>query len=249
MFIWMCILAQLDFQCVLFENVPEYSLKLVMFFLDWKFAFESIVTGPNDDGFPVLRDRRITWLLLRSALKAVVTPFGEFSRLCSRTTGYSWEGLLVATDVMLAEDLAWAERRPTSCIRDKNSQKLSQSQQAIALESKWTKALTTQDIEFLEQYRLRFYSSCADGRMCAVIGQDPAKHPQWIAGQLMLTVISNSPVLWVKGFDPTSGQVLGRFVHPVEMLLSQGFPASRPAGFSQMQHAPGLPRFGKLEIR
>ncbi len=106
MFIWMCILAQLDFQCVLFENVPEYSLKLVMFFLDWKFAFESIVTGPNDDGFPVLRDRRITWLLLRSALKAVVTPFSEFSRLCSRTTGYSWEGLLVATDVMLAEDLA-----------------------------------------------------------------------------------------------------------------------------------------------
>ena len=225
MFIWMCILAQLDFQCVLFENVPEYSLKLVMFFLDWKFAFESIVTGPNDDGFPVLRDRRITWLLLRSALKAVVTPFSEFSRLCSRTTGYSWEGLLVATDVMLAEDLAWAERRPTSCIRDKNFQKLSQSQQAIALESKWTKALTRIEIEFLEQYRLQFYSSCADGRMCAVIGQDPAKHPQWIAGQLMLTVISNSPVLWVKGFDPTSGQVLERFVHPVEMLLSQGFPA------------------------
>ena len=225
MFIWMCILAQLDFQCVLFENVPEYSLKLVMFFLDWKFAFESIVTGPNDDGFPVLRDRRITWLLLRSALKAVVTPFSEFSRLCSRTTGYSWEGLLVATDVMLAEDLAWAERRPTSCIRDKNFQKLSQSQQAIALESKWTKALTRVEIEFLEQYRLLFYSSCADGRMCAVIGQDPAKHPQWIAGQLMLTVISNSPVLWVKGFDPTSGQVLERFVHPVEMLLSQGFPA------------------------
>ena len=45
MFIWMCLLAQLDFTCALFENVPEYSLENLMLFLEWKCCFESVVTA------------------------------------------------------------------------------------------------------------------------------------------------------------------------------------------------------------
>ncbi len=134
----------------------------------------------------------------------------------------------MCTQEMLSQDLAWAENRPTSCVHDKNFQRLTSSQQAIAHESKRTRALTTQDIVFLEQYRSKFYSSCPDGRMCCVVGQDPQKHAQWIGGPLMLTVISNSPVLWAKGFCLDTHEDLERFLYPLEMLLAQGFPAMEP---------------------
>ena len=54
----------------------------------------------------------------------------------------------------------------------------------------------------------------------ALITQCPIGHPQVMNGSHLMTLISNAPVMWVKSIPEN----IERFLHPVEMLLSLGFP-------------------------
>ena len=175
-FVWICLVRFFRFQAIIHENVEGYNLAFMELCLgDW-YVFQSVVWDPSQHGFPIYRPRRITIILSKEAINGTLSPFTWMQKICRRRLVADWKLFLVATLEDLEAELQWCMNRPTSTHKKPNLALISASQRKIRSENKYARVLTTQDLEFLEQYRTRFGG--LGSNMVCYLNQHPLNHQQ-----------------------------------------------------------------------
>lgn len=210
------------------ENVPPFMVSILQDMLGDLYIVQTLILCPSVYGWPIARRRRITILLLRSELEACICPYDQCTEALRRHCTYSWMEFLIASSKELMTELEWSENLPTSVKHPAEFKSLGKDLRAIANESKWTRALSRESLEFLHGYRMLF----SDKRvMACMLNQNPLEHAEHLVGfhTTMFTLISNNPCLWVdipKDCTEDLGRLKGfvsRWWTPTEQLLAHGY--------------------------
>ena len=210
---------------VVHENVPEADLRLIFAVLESLYVIFTYVLDASCFGWPMVRERCITVMILREAIQEVVSPFDGFVSNCQRKCCIGWWDFLILTeDEFEVEEVAWAieERRTAGAkalIQDDNL--------VVFNESRYTKLLGNADIGFLRGYRrMQEELGKQSVDMCCCLNQDPVTHPQWAIGPICQTLISNNPLMWANLVTkPKKKKRIQRWFGARELLLLMGFAA------------------------
>ena len=114
LFTWIAMRLQLREEIVLCENVEDFPVSVLQSTLGQVYVISTIVVCSHGTfGLPVLRKRRYTVLTLRDSVR-LTRPLADVKTLLSRrrSTEFTWKEYLTAGRYELANELAWASKRP-----------------------------------------------------------------------------------------------------------------------------------------
>jgi len=208
------------------ENVPEFNWHMLCEIFEDMYIVVSTCVDPATLGWPVQRERRITIMMDRRVVNHILIDWCLFSNAIRRVCNISWVAFMVAGHDILQREKEWAATLPTCVSNVVTMCSLSQQHRTVACESEWTKLLSSESVDFLCGYRMRFQK--ANKIMACNLSQDPVEHPTYsVAEEPLPTLICNSPMLWaeVSNTDQASSSNVSRWFASLEMMVAQGFPA------------------------
>lgn len=229
---WVAQRRALEEAIVAHENVKQYPVEFLEYFLGDKYLVQTCLVNAKNLGWPVVRVRRITLLLHKGKIRAILRPWPDIaSGRCHRECRTTWRSFLCASPAELQEELEWAQSRPGSLFHlatlsdapqlavqpgDPEERQKGKRELAAELDVFWNKSAFTKALTYFELQNLRNYVRFYGGDRVYSLGQDALTHKQLSSTTHLHTLIKNVGMLF-------SWPDL-RWLTPVEVLMFQGFP-------------------------
>ena len=229
---WVAQRRALEEPIVVHENVKQYPVAFLEYFLGDKYLVHTCLLNAKDLGWPVTRVRRITLLLHKSKIRTILRPWPDIaSACCRRECMTTWRGFLCSSNQEFQEELRWAQNRAGSLFRldtlldapqlrmepgKPEEETAAKRKLAAELDVYWNKSAFTKALTFFELQNLKNYVVLYPGERVYSLGQDALTHKQMSSGTHLHTLIKNVGMLF-------SWPDL-RWLTPVEVLMFQGFP-------------------------
>ena len=204
--LWVALMLLVGHKCIVHENVEGFDVRLLeRYFSEW-YIIETLVLDLNcQEGFPLERRRRYTFLMKKSVYHARASGIKEFTgwseKLLSMFTRQMQDDLTFmvffgfAPASELVEEKRWAANRPSSLCFKK----------PVTEATTFDQVLTQTEVDWRDEYAVQVQNSIV------LLSQNsfnmPMVAPKSKHGQVMQTIVRNCPQLYVQNqcrwFCPT----------------------------------------------
>ncbi|CAK0797209.1 unnamed protein product, partial [Prorocentrum cordatum] len=214
------------------ENVEGFDLAILSEFLGDTYWIDSVLLDPRMFGWPSIRTRK--WTKLTHKYKALpqISPLSRFCKRFYRLATYSWReyffqhmfyGIVDSADLHrgaidneLDTDLAWAQARPSSCMKGEAAVN-------ARTPDAWFKTLSIWEKSNLLDYMKNYPNAAWQ------INQDANSHTTASTSTDLHTLIRNHIIFAdsIGSYQAAGGETAEsprRWLSPTEALVSQGFP-------------------------